>query len=66
MTTTINQSRKAAVEQSLEWRPLDTCPRGVTVWLLTLHNKAIEGVYRPGDPFVKGWFPFPNIPKGMK
>jgi len=34
--------------------------------LLTVHNKSIEGIYRPGDRFVKGWYPFPNIPEGMK
>lgn len=65
-TVTLNQARNAAVDQAIEWRPLDTCPRGVTVWLLTRYNKGIEGRYNPDDKGVKGWYPFPNIPEDMK
>lgn len=66
MNVRVNTQKGAAVDQDAHWKPIATCPRGVNVWLLTIHNVAIKGIYTPGDTFIKGWFPMPNIPKEMK
>lgn len=64
--TRLNTEQNAMVEQTLHWRPIETCPQGVTLWLLGAGNVSFKGQYRKGDDFVKGWFPMPNIPEDMK
>lgn len=66
MNAKYNEQKNAVVDQDIEWRSLDTCRPGATVWLLTVGNVAIKGQYRRGDAGVKGWFPMPNIPEWMK
>lgn len=62
----VNQEKRAVVDQSIEWKPLDSCPRGSLVWLLSTHNNSFKGIYKDGDTGVKGWYPHPNIPEWMK
>jgi hypothetical protein len=54
------------VDQCYYWKHIDTCPRGVSVWLLTRWGRGIEGIYRAGDMDVIGWAPKPKIPDELK
>ena len=65
-TTTFNQAKNAMVEQGTYYRPIETCPKGVTVWLLGRDNVSYKGQLLRNDNFAKGWFPMPNIPEEMK
>ena len=66
MKPVYNPTNNAVVDQAVEWLPIDTCPHGATVLLLTAGNVAVKGQYRRGDNDIKGWFPLPNIPRNMK
>lgn len=55
-----------AVDQTRFWQPLDTCPRGAPVWMLTRWGRSIEGIYNPGDNGVVAWCPKPKIPPEIK
>ena len=64
--TTFNQQKNAMVEQTIHWRPIETCPKGAVVWLLGRDNVSYKGQLLRNDNFAKGWFPMPNIPEEMK
>ena len=66
MNSVHNPITNAIVDQTLEWLPIETCPHGAVVWLLTVGNMSVKSQYRRGDTDVKGWFPMPNIPDHMK
>lgn len=55
-----------AVDPDYYWQTLDTCPRGVSVWLLTRWGRGIEGSYTLGDTGVVAWCPKPKIPQHIK
>jgi hypothetical protein len=48
----ISKDGTTAVDRDYYWRSLDTCPRGVSVWLLTrwgLGGRGSTGNYEHGD-----------------
>jgi hypothetical protein len=65
MNAKLNSDKTVAVSMSWEWQPMETCPRGVKVQLLTEHGVAIYGVYR-GGPGHLGWAPVPRRPDWMR
>ena len=65
MTHKISGDGTTAVDPDYYWLPLISCPRGVSVWLLTRWGKAIDGQYS-GQADIVGWCPKPKIPSWMK
>ena len=66
MVVKVSSTHKVAVDQDYFWQPLETCPRGANVWLLTKYGKSIEGMYAPGDKTVVAWCPRPKVPEWAK
>lgn len=67
MTThRMTSDQAAAVATDYYWQPMQTCPQGCKVQLLTIGGVAIYGLYRAGDTFYKGWAPCPKEPDWMK
>ena len=58
--------RAAAVDQDYFWQPLETCPAGAKVQLLTDGGIAVYGQYSRGQRGFKGWAPLPKKPEWMK
>ena len=65
MSYKISGDGTTAVDHDYYWRSLDTCPRGVSVWLLTRYGRAIDGQWNGQEDMV-GWCPKPKIPTWMK
>lgn len=65
MTVKITSDKAAAVDQDYYWRPLDTCPLGAKVQLLTQGGIAVYGQYSRGAPGYLGWAPLPKRPEWM-
>lgn len=63
MNLKVNQSEGIAVDPEYYYRPMDTCPTGVKVLLLTTHEIAVIGHYNGKDTRWKGWAPLPKIRK---
>ena len=66
MTHKISGDGTTAVDPDYFWRTLDTCPRGVSVWLLTRWGRAIDGQYNPNSFGIVAWCPKPKIPQHIK
>lgn len=64
--TRINSDRTVAVSEQNEWQPMETCPRGVRVWVLGKGGCATTEVYDGKNPFWLGWFDYPKTPDWMK
>lgn len=64
MTHTLNRDKTVAVAIDVFWYPIDRCPIGVKVLLLTTHGVAIVGQYAKGkdDGFYTHWHPLPKKP----
>lgn len=65
MTYKISGDGTTAVDPDYYFKCLSTCPRGVSVWLLTKYGRAIDGQYS-GQKDIVGWCPKPKIPDFMK
>ena len=65
MTHKISGDGTTAVDPNYYWQSLSTCPRGVSVWLLTKYGKAIDGQFI-GQKDIVGWCPNPKIPQHIK
>jgi len=65
MTYKISSDGTTAVDHNYYFQHLDSCPRGVSVWLMTRYGKAIDGQYT-GQKDIVGWCPKPKIPESMK
>ena len=65
MNHKISGDGTTAVDPNYYWQSLSTCPRGVSVWLLTKYGKAIDGQFT-GQKDIVGWCPKPKIPDWMK
>ena len=63
----LDGSRRAAVDPDYYWRPMDTCPFGVKVQLLTKGYGAVYGVLdrRARPDSYRGWAPLPKRPTWM-
>ena len=65
--TRLDSTRTAAVDQGYFWQPLDTCPLGAKVQLLTIGNVAVygklDGKNRSG---YRAWAPLPKVPNHLK
>jgi hypothetical protein len=67
MTThKISGDGTTAVDPDYYWRSLDTCPRGVSVWLLTRWGRAIDGQWGDKTLDIVAWCPKPKIPQHIK
>lgn len=53
-----------AVATDYYWQPMDTCPRGVKVQMLSPHGVAYYGIHQ-GHPCTTAWAPLPKRPEGM-
>lgn len=62
MTYRTNPHTGVTVSTDLHYLPMDSCPRGSKVLLLTLGKVAIVGHYRgeQDDGIYRGWFPLPK------
>lgn len=65
MAFKISSDHTTAVSTEFYWMDLDTCPKGISVWLLTKYGKPIDAIYT-NQLDVVGWFPKPRIPLTMK
>lgn len=65
MTYKISGDGTTAVDPDYFWQDIQSCPRGVSVWLLTKYGKAIDGQYT-GQTDIIGWCGKPKIPVWMK
>jgi hypothetical protein len=63
MTTQLDSTGAAAVDQNYFWQPIETCPRGVKVQLLGAGGVAMYGQYNGKDQFYKKWAPLPKLKK---
>lgn len=62
-----SSDRVAAVDHEYEFQPMETCPLGVKVQLLTRYGVAIYGsAGARKDPFFVGWAPCPKVPAWAK
>ncbi len=59
----IDSTCVAAVDPDYYWQPLNNCPRGVKVQLLSIEGVAVYGNYDGKDPFWTHWAPLPKKPK---
>jgi hypothetical protein len=63
MTVALTHDRAAAVDQTYFWRPMNTCPLGTKVLLLTDGGVAIFGnVSTHTRKHFEGWAPLPKKP----
>ena len=65
-THKISDDGTTAVDPNYYWQDLSTCPRGVSVWLLTRYGKPIDGQWDGQDKNVVAWCPKPKIPQHIK
>ena len=65
MTYKLSSDKTTAVDPNYYWQSLETCPRGVSVWLFTRYGKPIDGQYT-GQKDIVGWCPKPKVPQWMK
>lgn len=63
MNVKITTDGAAAVDQDYFWIPIDSCPHGVKVQLLSQGGVAIHGHYY-GGKFYTHWTPLPKLRKG--
>lgn len=56
----LDSTRQAAVDHGYHWQPMDTCPRGSKVQLLTQHGCAIYGQWGVSKTDYQGWAPLPT------
>ena len=61
----IQTNRTVAVDQNYYWQPMDTCPRGVKVQMLSAGGVALYSTYNGAAGFWRGWAPLPNKPEWM-
>lgn len=67
MTVTLTNDKSAAVDQDYFWRPLDSCPLGTKVQLLTRGGIAVYGQYiANARSLYLGWAPLPKRPEWMR
>lgn len=64
MTHRINSDKTAAVATDVFWHPVEGCPEGVKVLLLTTHGVAIVSHYAANKDrgFYTHWHPLPKKP----
>ena len=61
------KNNEVAVDQNYEWLPMETCPRGVKVQLLSRGRIACYGHYTgTKDRGWLAWAPLPSIPEWLK
>lgn len=60
MTHKLSADGAAAVDLDYYWQPVDTCPLGVKVQLLSIAGVAVYGNYIRNDDFWVGWAPLPR------
>lgn len=53
----------AIVDHNYYWQPIETCPEGHKVQLLSKLGCAVYGIYRKRDTFWVMWAPLPKIPR---
>lgn len=58
--------RTVAVDRGYAWQPIESCPQGLKVQLLTRHGIAVHGQYRLSDRSFIAWAPLPSIPPEIK
>lgn len=67
MTTDLDSTHAAAVNNAYHWRPMATCPKGSKVQLLTRYGCAIYGQWNGRDTIYTGWAPLPTrAPEGAE
>ena len=66
MNVTLTNDKAAVVDRDYFWRPLETCPLGAKVQLLTLGGIAVYGQYHRGAKGYLGWAPLPKRPEWMR
>ena len=66
MNAKVDSTRTAVVDPDYYYQPIETCPHGKRVLLLTHGNVAVLGtVTFYTTRYYKGWSPLPKIPEGM-
>ena len=59
----INNESKVAVDLHYYWQPIETCPIGIKVQILSKHGVARYDVYTGKQTDAMAWAPLPKIPK---
>ena len=64
MSHHIDSTGAAAVSEDVYWKPIEGCPTGVKVLLLTVHGVAIVAVFNSAKDadFYTHWHPLPKKP----
>jgi hypothetical protein len=62
MTSQLDSTGVAAVDHNYFWQPIDTCPRGVKVQLISKRDGvAIYGTFSPKQSHFDYWAPLPKF-----
>lgn len=61
MTSQLDSTGAAAVDQDYFWQPIATCPRSVKVQLLGKGGVAVYGQYHGRGDFWTHWAPLPKL-----
>jgi len=61
----VSDDGSTVVDPNYYYKPIETCPKGVNVWLLTKYGIGVVGNYT-GQVDIIGWCPKPKIPSFMK
>ena len=59
----INNDKTVAIANDHYLQPMDTCPRGVKVQLLTTGGVLVYGTWNGRDKGYTSWYPLPKQPK---
>jgi len=56
----LSNSQPVKVDPSYKWQPIESCPKGVKVQLLTKGGVAVHGHWTGNKEHYIGWTPVPK------
>ena len=56
----------SVADPSYPWQPIETCPKGSKVALMTIGGVAVWGRYTGKEDWVLAWAPMPTTPDWLK